>query len=129
MNIDVEYAIKKDIRNNPVVREIDRQQRSDFYRTVAIAAAVVLALLFSTWQHWRVLKSGYEVSKLVSQRDAAAQTNRLLRLAVERLSAPRIVEERAARELHMVAPAPADVIYIDRVRSSKPARAVVADAR
>ena len=34
MNIDLEYAIKKDIRNNPVVREIDTQQKREFRRMV-----------------------------------------------------------------------------------------------
>ena len=32
MSIDVEYAIKKDIRNNPVVREVDTRQKREFLR-------------------------------------------------------------------------------------------------
>lgn len=117
------------IRNNPVVREIDQQQRADFRRTVGVAGAIVLMLLFSTWQHLRVVKSGYEVSQLTVQRDAVAKANRLLRLEFERLSAPRAIEERAIRELHMVAPLDQDVLFIDRVQTTKPTRAVVADAR
>ena len=39
MSIDLEYAIKKDIRNNPVVREIDLQQKREFRRMSGSAAA------------------------------------------------------------------------------------------
>src|SRR5579862_310765 len=98
MSIDIEYAIKKDIRNNPVVREIDQQQRAEFRRTVGVAAAIVLMLLFSTWQHLRVVKSGYQVSGLRAERDAAMRDYRLLRLELERATAPRTIEERATRE-------------------------------
>ena len=32
-SIDIEYAIKKDVRNNPIVREADTRQRQEFIRT------------------------------------------------------------------------------------------------
>jgi hypothetical protein len=53
MSIDVEYAIKKDIRNNPVVREIDVEQKRDFARTLRLAVAVVGMLLFAALQQFR----------------------------------------------------------------------------
>jgi cell division protein FtsL len=129
MSIDVEYAIKKDIRNNPVVREIDQQQRADFRRTVGIVGLVVLMLLFSTWQRLRVVKGGYEVAQLQSERVAALKENRLLRLEFERASAPSVIDERAKKELHMVVPTGSDVIFIDRVRATKPAKSAVVVAR
>ena len=52
MSIDVEYAIKKDIRNNPVIREIDLEQKREFLRTAGLAALVVAMLLFSAWQQF-----------------------------------------------------------------------------
>ena len=54
MSIDVEYAIKKDIRNNPVVREIDFEQKREFRRTLILAGLIVAMLLFSAWQHLKV---------------------------------------------------------------------------
>ena len=29
MNVDFEYAIKKDVRNNPIVREVDGERHAD----------------------------------------------------------------------------------------------------
>ena len=129
MSVDIEYAIKKDIRNNPVVREIDQQQRAEFRRTMGIAGLIVLMLLFSTWQRLRVVKGGYEVSQLNSARAEALKENRLLRLAFEQASAPSVIEERARRELHMVLPSAADVYFVNRVRATKPSKSAVVDAR
>jgi len=125
MSIDIEYAIKKDIRNNPVVRQIDQQQRADFRRTMGIVGLAVLMHLFSAWQRVRVVKSGYEVSLLQSERTQALKENRLRRLEFERASAPSVIDERARRELHMVVPAGSDVIFIARVRSTKPTKSAV----
>ena len=47
---DFEYAIKKDIRNNPIVREIDEERQRQLWRTAAISAVLVIVLLFSAWQ-------------------------------------------------------------------------------
>ena len=80
MNIDVEYAIKKDIRNNPVVREIDVQQKRDFRRTTCIAVLIVGMGLFAAWQHFKILQNGYEVQKLHLARAAEESINRQLRL-------------------------------------------------
>ena len=46
MSIDVEYAIKKDIRNNPIVREIDWQQKQEFLRTVCVGGLIVMMVIF-----------------------------------------------------------------------------------
>ena len=41
MSIDVEYAIKKDVRNNPIVRGVDEKQRRALVRTLAVGVLVV----------------------------------------------------------------------------------------
>ena len=85
MSIDVEYAIKKDIRNNPVVREVDAQQKREFLRATCLAILIVTMGLFAAWQHFRIVQTGYEVQKLQQQRAAEEALNRKLRLEVETL--------------------------------------------
>ena len=41
-----EYAIKKDVRNNPIVREVDRERHREMWRSTLIGAFLVLVLLF-----------------------------------------------------------------------------------
>lgn len=129
MSIDVEYAIKKDVRNNPVVRGVDVQQRRDFLRNLAIGSLVVLMLLFSGWQHYLLIDHSYRVQQLLSERAVEEALNRRLRLEVEALRAPALIEARAIRELGMVYPTEGHALTIERVTSSTAPRAVVASAR
>jgi cell division protein FtsL len=129
MSIDVEYAIKKDIRNNPVVREIDAQQKRDFLRTACLAVLIVMMGLFAAWQHFKIVQNGYEVQKLEQARAAEDALNRKLRLEVETLRSPQRIERIALQDLHMVAPAPKDTLVIERAAPSAPDQAVVASAR
>jgi hypothetical protein len=114
MNLDVEYAIKKDIRNNPVVREVDVQHKRQLMRTVGIACAVVAMLLFWVWVRFGIVENGYEVSALQAQLALETARNRQLLLEVETLKAPQLVETQATRDLKMVAPTPATTLVIER---------------
>ena len=129
MNIDVEYAIKKDVRNNPVVRGVDVQQRRELFRSLLVGAAVVSMLLFSAWQHYLLIDHSYKVQEMLAERAGEERLNRRLRLEVESMRAPEIVERRAIKELGMVYPAPEQTLVIERVSSSTAPRAIVARAR
>ena len=129
MSIDVEYAIKKDVRNNPVVRGVDLQQHREFKRSLLLGTAVVAMLLCSVWQHGLLIDHSYRVEQMLAERAAAEKVNRRLRLELEALQAPFLVEERAMKELGMVYPAPDHALVIERVRSATAPRAVVASAR
>jgi hypothetical protein len=129
MSIDVEYAIKKDIRNNPVVREIDLEHKQELRRTVWLAGLIVAMLLFSAWQHFRMVDYGYKVERLQVARASDEALNRKLRLEVETLRAPGEIETRAIRELHMVAPSSLNTLVIERAPSSVPSKAIVAEIR
>ena len=129
MNIDVEYAIKKDVRNNPVVRGVDVQQRRELFRSLLVGASVVSMLLFSAWQHYLLIDHSYKVQEMLTERASEERLNRQLRLEVESMRAPEIVEQRAIKELGMVYPAPEQTLVIERVSSSTAPKAIVAHAR
>jgi cell division protein FtsL len=129
MNIDLEYAIKKDIRNNPVVREIDLQQKREFNRMVWSAAVIVGMLLFSAWQHFEIVNNGYQVERLRLEKAAEESLNRKLRLELETLRRPQQIESYAVKTLRMVPPSSADTIVIERTAGSAPARSIIAANR
>ncbi|HUF46886.1 MAG TPA: hypothetical protein VMM93_03660 [Vicinamibacterales bacterium] len=129
MSIDVEYAIKKDIRNNPVVREIDLDQKREFLRTAVLAAGIVAMLLFSAWQHFAIVQHGYQVEDLRTLMAAEQTAQRKLRLELETVQRPQEIERRAIRELHLVAPTAADIMVIEQVRPASRPGAVMAEAR
>ena len=124
---DFEYAIKKDVRNNPIIREVDETRQRQLWRSAAIGGLLVVVLLFSALQHFELVRYGYQIEKLQRIRLADEETNRHLKLEIESLRAPRLIEDRAKRELRMVEPTPGDAIIIERVvPSERPSQAIVA---
>jgi cell division protein FtsL len=122
-----EYAIKKDVRNNPIVREIDEAKQRELWQSVGIAGFLVLVLLFSAWQHFELLRHGYQVEEIKRQRSAEEETARRLRLEIETLRSPKRIEALATQQLHLVAPSRDEAIVIERViPADPPAASVVA---
>jgi cell division protein FtsL len=115
-----EYAIRKDIRNNPIVREVDRERNRDLWRNVALGFFLVAVVLFSAWQHFEQLRYGYQLEQAQRERDAEAELNGHLRLEVETLSAPDRIEQLAIERLGMIEPVPADTAVIERVAPVPP---------
>ncbi len=129
MSIDVEYGLKKDIRNNPVVREIDLEQKRDFRRTLVLAGLIVAMLLFSAWQHVKVVNGGYRLEALRAKLAEEEAANRKLRLELEVWRRPQALEERATRTLQMVTPTEKDTLVIERAQGATPSKTIVAAAR
>ena len=122
-----EYAIKKDVRNNPIVREMDRSRQRELWTSVGVASLLVIVLLFSAWQHFELLQHGYQVEGLQQERAEQEELTRQYRLEIETLRSPKRIEALATERLHLVAPADGDAIVIERVLAADPpARSVVA---
>jgi cell division protein FtsL len=124
-----EYAIKKDVRNNPIVREVDRERHRDMWRSALVGGFLVVVLLFSAWQHFELIHHGYVMEQLHQQKTAEEEIRRRLRLEIEALSSPRRIEEVAIKELRMVEPARDNAIVIERVTPSAPPDKSVVAAR
>ena len=122
-----EYAIKKDVRNNPIVREIDRERNREMVRAVAIGVFLVSVLLFWAWQQFELRRNGYRLEQMQQERAVEAEVNRHLRLEAQTLQAPERIERIALGRLRMVAPRPEDASVIERVvETPPPPRSVVA---
>jgi cell division protein FtsL len=125
--MDFEYAIKKDVRNNPIVREVDEARQRQLWRSVAIGGFLVLVILFSAWQHFELLRHGYEIQRMQRERAAEEDVNRHLRLEIETLRSPGRIERIALKELHLVAPSRDQAIVLERVTpSAPPGKSIVA---
>lgn len=122
-----EYAIKKDIRNNPIVREVDQARVKEMWRSASIGGLLVAILLYSAWQHFELIRYGYRIEQMQQDRGAELQINRHLKLSIQTLTRPDRIEQLASSKLHMVQPGAADTIILERVVPSEaPATSVVA---
>ena len=115
-----EYAIKKDVRNNPIVREMDETRQRELWRSVGVAGFLVLVLLFSAWQHFELLRHGYQVEEMQRQRATEDEAGRQLRLEIDSLRSPRRIEKLAIEQLHFVTPSREEAIVIERVLPADP---------
>src|SRR5918996_4382720 len=100
-----EYAIRKDVRNNPIVREVDEERHKELWQSVGIGIVLVLVLMFSAWQHFELLRHGYRLEQMQRERAEEEEINRHLRLEIETLRAPQRIEKLATDRLGMVGPA------------------------
>ena len=122
-----EYAIKKDVRNNPIVREVDEERHREMWRSVAAGVFLVIVVLFYVWQRVELVNYGYSVEVVQKQRAIEAEVARHLRLEMESLRSPARIQRLATGRLHMVEPGPEDAVVIERViPASPPPRSVVA---
>src|SRR5215472_8865235 len=121
-----EYAIKKDVRNNPIVREMDEARQRELWKSVSVAGFLVLVLLFSAWQHFELLRHGYQIEELQREKAAQEELGRRLRLEIETLKSPKRIESVATEKLHLVAPTRDEAIVIERVApADPPAKSIV----
>lgn len=122
-----EYQIKKDIRNNPIVREVDQERVRELWRSTAVGTVFVAMLLYAAWQHFELIRFGYRLDQLHQARVAEEQINRHLRLQVQSLQRPQRIEQIARTQLKMAQPGPEEAVVLERVRTADPpAKSVVA---
>ena len=125
--IDFEYGIKKDVRNNPIVRELDEARQRQLWRTAGIFGVLVVVLLFSVWQNVELVSHGYLIQRMEKQRAEEEAINRKLKLEIATLRSPARIERIALRELHLVAPIGEQAIVIERVTPApSPGQSIVA---
>ena len=127
MSGEFEYAIRKDVRNNPIVREVDRERHLEMWRSVAVGVFLVSVLLFSAWQHFELLRHGYRIEEMQKERAVEEDVTRHLRLEIDTLRSPARIEKIAKARLGMVSPQADDSTVIEVAQpTAPPLKSVVA---
>ena len=125
---NLDFRVTRDIRNAPIVREIDRRRQRELWRSAVVGVCFVAVILFSAWQNFELIRYGYDIEQMEQERSEQLDLNRHLLLEIETLSAPRRIERVATAELGLAPPAGAGVQVVERqVASPPPDGAVMAD--
>ena len=119
MSADFEYAIKKDVRNNPIVREVDEARQRQIWRSLWVGGLLVAVLLFSAWQNLELVQHGYQLQRLQQQHADEIEINRRLTLELETLRSPERIED-LAKKLNLITPPPDRAVVIERVTPRRP---------
>ena len=122
-----EYAIRKDVRNNPIVREVDEVRQRELWKSVGFTVLLVVLALFFAWPHFEMTLNGYRIEQLQKEKDVEEELSRQLRLEIETLRSPKRIEMLATTRLHLVAPKADEAIVLERVVPAElPASSIVA---
>jgi cell division protein FtsL len=122
-----EYAVRKDVRNNPIVREVDHARQRELWKSVGLTALLVVLALFFAWPHFEMTLNGYRIEQLQKAKDAEEEMTRQLRLEIETLRSPKRIETLATTQLHLVTPKQDEAIVLERVVPAElPASSIVA---
>lgn len=122
-----EYAVRKDVRNNPIVREVDHARQRELWKSVGLTFVAVVLALFFAWPHFEMTLNGYRIEQVQKEKDAEEEMTRQLRLEIETLRSPKRIEMLATTRLHLVAPKQDEAIILERVTPAElPAASIVA---
>jgi hypothetical protein len=128
MSIEIEYAIKTDIRNNSVIRDVDVRQHQELRRIVLLVVVSVALLLFSALQYSRISDHRRAIEQLRIERVQERALNRQFRLNLESLRAPDQIETRAAA-IGMRPATVSDTLVFERLTDTTPAGGMLAQVR
>jgi cell division protein FtsL len=108
-----EYFTVKQIDNSRLARPAAPARVQDFWRRVAVGAAMAGCLLFYAWQHFECIQIRYQIEQLDSERAKAEELNQQLHLEVATLRSPSRVDAIARNQLGLTVPVPGQVAPVD----------------
>jgi cell division protein FtsL len=119
-----EYHTVKQIDNSRLLRPAHPARLRDFWRRLAVSAAMTACLLSYAWQHFECIQIRYQIEQLDSARAQASELNQQLHLEVATLRSPMRVDAIARNQLGLTVPVPGQVAPVEDASDG-----VVAQAR
>ncbi len=108
-----EYYTVKQIDNSRLERPRHPAQVKDFWRRLAVGAAMAACLLSYAWQHFECIQIRYQIEQLDGERAQATELNQQLHLEVATLRSPMRVDAIARNQLGLTVPVPGQVAPVD----------------
>lgn len=88
---------------------------------ILVLFAIISFVLFYTWQRIEVLRLGYEVDKLRSEKNELYNKNKFLQVKVAGLKSLDRVEKIAREELNLIIPDKFEIISLEEVNEKESA--------
>lgn len=125
--MDHEFAVRAQVQNRHIHREVDTARQRDLLRSVLGGACVLLAVLFAAWQHHDARRLAREGVTLRTTYADLQESRRHLNVEKAHLVAPARIDAIATRQLKMKPPTRETSAVLERVTvTPPPSRAVVA---
>jgi cell division protein FtsL len=113
-----DFTLTKAVRNEQLVRELDRKRHRELFRVAFLAVVLTIAVIVYAWPHLELIQIGYRMEELRQRRDELVEVKHHLELQRATESDPARIESIARRELGMVYPGPEEFLVLEPVGSN-----------
>jgi cell division protein FtsL len=114
------FTLTKAVRNEQLVRELDRKRHRELFWVAFLGVILTLAVIVYAWPHFEMIQIGYRMEKLRQRRDELVEMKHHLELQRATESDPARIESIAKNELGMVYPGPEQILVLEPVNPIGP---------
>jgi len=108
------YYVSKQVDNSRLVKQADPLERRAQFKLVWLSLLLLVAVLTAACQRFALVRTGYGIEQLKSQREQLLDANRQLQLEEARLRDPGRIHDFARNRLGMMLPGPGQVVYLEK---------------
>jgi cell division protein FtsL len=121
-----EIYIVKQIDNSRLTKEVDYEHTKECLLLMILGFFCLLIFLILAWQHFKIVRYGYESEALKREWNQLADANHQLKLERAYLRSPQRIDLIAKTKLGLRAPSYDQVIVLSRLFPSGPSETLVA---
>jgi len=114
------FTLTKAVRNEQLVRELDRKRHRELFWVAFLGVVLTLAVIVYAWPHFELIRLGYRMEELRERRDQLVQWKHHLELQRATECDPARIESIARNELGMVYPGPEQMVVIEPINPMGP---------
>jgi cell division protein FtsL len=104
----------KQVDNSRLVKQADPLERRAQFKLVWFSLLLLAVVLAAACQRFALIRTGYGIEQLKSQREQLLEANRQLQLEEARLRDPSRIHDFARNRLGMMLPGPGQVVYLEK---------------
>jgi cell division protein FtsL len=108
------YLISRRVANPRLIRQVDRKRHRELLMVAVTALALAVAILAYAWQHFEMIRIGYQIEELRLAREHLLKTKRHLLLERASLTSADRIEAIAGELLDLEPPSASQVVVVER---------------
>ena len=107
-----EVVFEKRLNNVNIHRDVDVNQRRQYFLVTCLSAVFILGLLIYGWQQYRWIELGYQIEAAKENRESLLERQKLLVLERDSQARDERIDLIAREQLGMVVAAPGQVVAV-----------------
>jgi cell division protein FtsL len=121
-----EIYIVRQIDNTRLTKEIDYRRTRECLWLMSLGFFCLLILLFLAWQHFEIIRDGYQGEVLKTEINQLSEQNHQLKLQRASLRSPQRIDLIARTKLGLCSPAHDQIVVLSSAFPTEPAATMLA---